>query len=199
MLTSDTRMVQTCVLFFAHKHTDTFFFSIHAGRHTLTATSSFSSIYGLEMGVELCLVELSSTILSHIGLTSNTSDKPILFLPTESSPCPKITLLSLGSQQRRMVSRVLIPAFGIDSMLEKANKAIWQELISCHFKNTQNACGMPFGFIFYLSLLERHGYAHVLPSEYLGWKVFSASTALSRLQHTGPHHYLFALAGSKQL
>lgn len=38
-------------------------------------------------------------------------------------------------------------------MLEKANKAIWQELISCHFKNIQNACGMPFGFIFYLKPL----------------------------------------------
>lgn len=62
--------------------------------------------------VELRLLELSSTILSHIGLTSNTSDKPILSLPTESSPCPKITLLSPGSQQRRMVSRVLIPALG---------------------------------------------------------------------------------------
>lgn len=48
---------------------------------------------------------------------------------------------------------MLIPAFGIYSMLEKANKAIWQELISCHFKNTQNACGMPFGFIFYLKPL----------------------------------------------
>lgn len=187
MLTSNTRMVQMCAFFFAHKHTDTlFFFSIHAGRHTLMATGSFSSIYGLEMGVELCLVELSSTILSHIGLTSNTSDKPILFLPTESSPCPKITLLSLGSQQRRMVSRVLIPAFGINSMLEKANKAIWQELISCHFKNTQNACGMPFGFIFYLSLLERHGYAHVLPSEYLGGKVFSANALPFATHRTTP-------------
>lgn len=48
---------------------------------------------------------------------------------------------------------MLIPAFGIYSMLEKANKAIWQELISCHFKNIQNACGMPFGFIFYLKPL----------------------------------------------
>lgn len=38
-------------------------------------------------------------------------------------------------------------------MLEKANKAIWQELISCHFKNIQNACGTPFGFIFYLKPL----------------------------------------------
>lgn len=82
----------------------------HAHRHTLT-TGSFSSIYGQEMGVVLCLVELSNTILSHIGLTSNTSDKPILFLSTESSPCPKITLLSLGTQQRRMVSR------GVDSSL----------------------------------------------------------------------------------
>lgn len=82
----------------------------HACRHTLT-TGSFSSIYGQEIGVVRCLVELSNTILSHIGLTSNTSDKPILSLPTESSPCPKITLLSLGSQQRRMVSR------GVDSSL----------------------------------------------------------------------------------
>lgn len=32
---------------------------------------------------------------------------------------------------------MLIPAFGIYSMLEKANKAIWQELISCQFKNIQ--------------------------------------------------------------
>lgn len=78
---------------------------------TRLATGSFSAIYGLEMGVVLCLVELSSTILSHIGLTSNTSDKPILFLSTESSPCPKITLLSLGTQQRWMVSR------GVDSSL----------------------------------------------------------------------------------
>lgn len=38
-------------------------------------------------------------------------------------------------------------------MLEKANKTIWQELISCHFKNIQNTCGMPFGFIFYLKPL----------------------------------------------
>lgn len=90
-------------------HTDTYC-QTHALRHTLT-TGSFSSIYGQEMGVVLCLVELSNTILSHIGLTSNTSDKPILFLSTESSPCPKITLLSLGTQQRRMVSR------GVDSSL----------------------------------------------------------------------------------
>lgn len=48
---------------------------------------------------------------------------------------------------------MLIPAFGIYTMLEKANKAIWQELISCHFKNIQNACGTPFGFIFYLKPL----------------------------------------------
>lgn len=74
-------------------------------------TIFFSSIYCLEMGVMLCLFELSSTIPSHIGLTSNTSDKPIVFLSTESSPCPKITLLSLGSQQSRMVSR------GVDSSL----------------------------------------------------------------------------------
>lgn len=59
------------------------------------------------MGVVLCLVELSNTILSHIGLTSNTSDKPIQFLSTESSPCPKITLLSLGTRQRRMVRRAV--------------------------------------------------------------------------------------------
>lgn len=90
-------------------HTDTHS-QTHAPRHTLTS-GSFSSIYGQEMGVVLCLVELSNTILSHIGLTSNTSDKPILFLSTESSPCPKITLLSLGTQQRRMVSR------GVDSSL----------------------------------------------------------------------------------
>lgn len=94
-----------------HTHTHTSYsLSMHACRHTLS-TGSVSSIYGLEMGVVLCLVELSSTILSHIGLTSNTSDKPILFLSTESSPCPKITLLSLGTQQRRMVSR------GVDSSL----------------------------------------------------------------------------------
>ena len=80
-------------------------------RHSHMTSSSFSSISCLEMGVMLCLSELSSTILSHIGLTSNTSDKPILFPSTESSPCPKITLLSLGSQQRRMVSR------GVDSSL----------------------------------------------------------------------------------
>lgn len=92
-----------------HIHTDTIS-QTHAHRHTLT-TGSFSSIYGQEMGVVLCVVELSNTILSHIGLTSNTSDKPILFLSTESSPCPKITLLSLGTQQRRMVSR------GVDSSL----------------------------------------------------------------------------------
>lgn len=92
-----------------HIHTDTHS-QTHALRHTLT-TGSFSSIYGQEMGVVLCLVELSNTILSHIDLTSNTSDKPILFLSTESSPCPKITLLSLGTQQRRMVSR------GVDSSL----------------------------------------------------------------------------------
>lgn len=73
-----------------HKHTYTHF------------TSSFSSIYGLEM--EIVLVELSNTILSRISLTSNTNDKPILCLSTESSPCPKITLLSLETQQRRVVS-----------------------------------------------------------------------------------------------
>ncbi|CAF92938.1 unnamed protein product, partial [Tetraodon nigroviridis] len=68
-------------------------------------------------------------------LTSNTSDKPILFPSTASSPCPKITLLSLGSQQRRMVSR------GVDSSLwhlqyarKRQIKTILQELISCHFK-----------------------------------------------------------------
>lgn len=83
-------------------------YSLPCNTHT---TASFSSIYGQEMGVVLCLVELSNTILSHIGLTSNTSDKPILFLSTESSPCPKITLLSLGTQQRRMVSS------GVDSSL----------------------------------------------------------------------------------
>lgn len=49
---------------------------------------------------------------------------------------------------------------------KKANKTILQELISCHFKNIQSACGTPFGFIFYLSLLRRHGYLlRVLPSE----------------------------------
>lgn len=62
-------------------------------------------------GSRLCLVELCSTILSHVALTSNTTDKPILFLSTESSPCPKITLFSLEIQQRWMVSR------GVDSSL----------------------------------------------------------------------------------
>lgn len=95
----------------AHRYTQIIlFFLQHLHIDTLTIIS-FSSIYGQEMGVVLCLVELSNTILSHIGLTSNTSDKPILFLSTESSPCPKITLLSLGTQQRRMVSR------GVDSSL----------------------------------------------------------------------------------
>lgn len=106
------RMAHMGVLVCAQIHTRTDSLSqTHAQhRHTLT-TGSFFSIYGQEMGVVLCLVELSNTILSHIGLTSNTSDKPILFLSTESSPCPKITLLSLGTQQRRMVSR------GVDSSL----------------------------------------------------------------------------------
>lgn len=99
--------VLVCTQIHIHTHTLS---PTHAHRHTLT-TGSFFSIYGQEMRVVLCLVELSNTILSHIGLTSNTSDKPILFLSTESSPCPKITLLSLGTQQRRMVSR------GVDSSL----------------------------------------------------------------------------------
>lgn len=98
------RIVQMAVLVL---HTD----PVSSIERTQTHIDSFFSIYGLEMEVVLCLVELSSTILSHIGLTSNTSDKPILFLSTESSPCPKITLLSLGTQQRRMVSR------GVDSSL----------------------------------------------------------------------------------
>lgn len=98
------RIVQMAVLVL---HTE----SLSSIECTQTHIDSFFSIYGLEMEVVLCLVELSSTILSHIGLTSNTSDKPILFLSTESSPCPKITLLSLGTQQRRMVSR------GVDSSL----------------------------------------------------------------------------------
>lgn len=98
------RIVQMVVLVYIHRQS---FFNTC----TQTHTDSFFSIYGLEMEVVLCLVELSSTILSHIGLTSNTSDKPILFLSTESSPCPKITLLSLGTKQRRMVSR------GVDSSL----------------------------------------------------------------------------------
>lgn len=130
-----------------HRYTQTRFL-----KHTNT-TGSFPSIYGLEMGVVLCLVELSNTILSHIGLTSNTSDKPILFLSTESSPCPKITLLSLGTQQRRMVSRNVDSSLWHLQYAWKANKAIWQELISCHFKNILNVCGMPFGFIFYLKPL----------------------------------------------
>lgn len=104
------RMVHKGVLVCTQIHTDYTLFLQHLHIDTLTIIS-FSSIYGQEMGVVLCLVELSNTILSHIGLTSNTSDKPILFLSTESSPCPKITLLSLGTQQRRMVSR------GVDSSL----------------------------------------------------------------------------------
>lgn len=104
------RMVHKGVLVCTQIHTDYPLFLQHLHIDTLTIIS-FSSIYGQEMGVVLCLVELSNTILSHIGLTSNTSDKPILFLSTESSPCPKITLLSLGTQQRRMVNR------GVDSSL----------------------------------------------------------------------------------
>lgn len=101
------RVMHMGVLVCAQIHKQRLFLeNMHADTH-----GSFSSIYGQEMGVVRCLVELSNTILSHIGLTSNTSDKPILSLPTESSPCPKITLLSLGSQQRRMVSR------GVDSSL----------------------------------------------------------------------------------
>lgn len=105
-------------------------------KHTNTRhfSGSFSSIYGQEMGIVLCLVELSNTILSHISLTSNTSDKPILFLSTESSPCPKITLLSLETQRSWAVSSVLLSAFGIYIMLKKANKHIWQELIFSRFK-----------------------------------------------------------------
>lgn len=102
--------IRVCLCAHTYTYTQRAFSQTHAHRHTLS-TGSFSSIYGQEMGVVLCLVELSNTILSHIGLTSNTSDKPILFLSTESSPCPKITLLSLGTQQRRMVSR------GVDSSL----------------------------------------------------------------------------------
>lgn len=41
---------------------------------------SFWSISGPAMLVEACVDELSNTILSHTGLTSSTSDKPILFL-----------------------------------------------------------------------------------------------------------------------
>lgn len=56
-----------------------------------------------------------------------------------------------------------------------------QELISCHFKNIQSACGTPFGFIFYLSLLRRHGYLlRVLPSEC--WELETLS--LCSMQHS---------------
>lgn len=94
-----------------HTHTRMYvntrcFFFLNTQTHSL-ATVSYPAIYGLEMEEVLCLVELSNTILSHIGLTSNASDKPIRFLSTESSPCPKITLLSVGSQKRRMVSRAV--------------------------------------------------------------------------------------------
>lgn len=144
-------------------------------RHSHMTTASFSSISCLEMGVMLCLSERSSTILSHIGLTSNTSDKPILFPSTESSPCPKITLLSLGSQQRRMVSR------GVDSSLwhlQYARKRqikpfckSWFPVISKIYR-ARVACHLVL-YVFYLSLLERHGYLRVLPGEC--WKLETLS------------------------
>lgn len=91
-----------------HKYTQSDFLR-QTHTHRLIFYIFFSSIYGKEMAEVLCLVELSNIILSHIGLTSNTCDKPILLPSTESSPCPKITLLSLGTLQRGMLSR------GVDS------------------------------------------------------------------------------------
>lgn len=92
---------------------------------------------------------------------------------------------------------MLIPAFGIYSMLEKANKAIWQEVISCHFKNIQNACSAPFGFIFYLKpLTAMYGLQRGPVNTEAG---NSSVLTLYHLLHTGPYHYLFTLAGSKQL
>lgn len=57
-----------------------------------------------------------------------------------------------GSQRRRMWGW-LIPAFGISTLLQNANKAIWHKSISCHFKIYRMRVACLFGFLFYLKPL----------------------------------------------
>lgn len=68
-----------------------YFMFVSATVHTNSPSPnrSFWSISGPAMLAEACVDELSNTILSHTGLTSSTSDKPILFPAPSHHHVPK--------------------------------------------------------------------------------------------------------------
>lgn len=76
-------------------------------------------------------------------------------------------------------------------MLEEANKTIWQELISCHFRNIQRARSTPFGFIFYPKPLTVTRMCVTSRSTNTDGKLLHANAMSEHLWHTGPYHYLW--------